>query len=332
MKLKIIAVLAITLISSAAVLACDYCLLTQGISPLETSRGIGFRLDERYTRLTTFLDNGREIPNTGSIESHWTTQATAFWSVRPKLTLVAVVPVVRRLQDGPSSPTLPQPGGAAFGTGGPRYRQLHGDEEVNGTTFGLGDISLVGRYQLFQKHSLTSTFLGAVQAGIRLPTGSTHSKNDFGQYLDAHIQPGTGAVAYLFGASFSYAKKRITLVTNSFFSIPTEGNFGDTPYKFGKSVNYDASLRYRLTKSIQSKAKFFASLGFAGDTRGKEKEDGQFLEDTGGTTFYFTPGFQIFYNQVIFEFSFWQPLGYNLNGEQLGETSKTLAGITFLLR
>ncbi len=58
-----------------------YCLLTQGIFPLETANGIGLRLDERYTRLSTLIDAaGNEIDSQGALETHWTTQFTGLYS------------------------------------------------------------------------------------------------------------------------------------------------------------------------------------------------------------------------------------------------------------
>jgi hypothetical protein len=56
------------------------------------------------------------------------------------------------------------------------------------------------------------------------------------------------------------------------------------------------------------------------------------LDDTGGHTFYLAPSVQVFYQQFVFELSYWQAVGHNLNGRQLGETFKTFAGLTFLLR
>ena len=70
----------------------------------------------------------------------------------------------------------------------------------------------------------------------------------------------------------------------------------------------------------------------AGEYRGKEKLDGVTLDDTGGHTLYLTPGVQLFFRQFILEFSFWQAVQHDLNGEQLGETFKTFGGLTWLIQ
>lgn len=317
--------------------ACDYCLLTQGISPLETSRGIGLRLDQRYTRLGTLFDNGRKIDNAGALETHWTTQFTLFYSLTPRLTVLGVVPFARRFQEGEEHHH--EEGGQATGSGlgslnkgFPAARLLDSGSGANGTSFGLSDISLLLRYQVLQTHTLQSTFLLSLQGGLRIPTGKTDARNGEGEVLDAHIQPGTGAFSYLFGASTNYVWKRIGVTANALYSVNTRGEVGDHRYEFGNAFNYDGSFRYRLTNAIQAPVKLFASLGVAGEYRGKEKLDNLTLDDTGGHTLYLAPGVQLFYRQLVFEFSFWQAIYHDLNGEQLGESFKTFGGLTLLIR
>ncbi|MFQ5629984.1 MAG: hypothetical protein ACE5I1_14555, partial [bacterium] len=146
------------------------------------------------------------------------------------------------------------------------------------------------------------------------------------------IQPGTGAFSYLFGLSTSYAYKKLNAVANGTFSLATEGEVGDDSYEYGNAINYDAALRYRLSGSLQSSANLFAALGIAGEWRQKEQLNSLELDGTGGNTLYLTPGFQVFFRSVVFEFSFWQAISRDLNGEQLGESFKTFAGLTFLLK
>ena len=314
---------------SASVFACDYCLLTQGISPLETARGVGLRVDQRYTRLATLFDHGEKIGNNGALETHWTTQLTGFYSVTPRFTMTAVVPVVRRFEA--EGVTIIEEGGALAKRAPGTARILHSGE--NGSSFGLGDIALIGRYQFMNRHSLNSTLVAALQGGLRVPTGKTDETLADGDFLDAHIQPGSGAFTYFFGLSTSYAIKRTTVVANGMFGIPGKGEVGNDTYEFGNFFNYDASFRYRLNGGLQSKTSFFASLGLAGEYRKPEFQNGLPTEEgTGGHTVYLTPGVQLFMRSIILELSFWQPIVRDLDGEQLGETFKTSGGVTFLLR
>ncbi len=322
-------------------LGCDYCLLTQGVSPLETSRGVGLRLDERYTRLSTLFVNGNRVDHTNDLETYWTTQVTAFYSLTSRLTLTAVVPFSRRFErEGDEN--VPEAAGARtprqlpglFKTGGVNSVAgvLHGGDGAPGSSFGLGDITLLARYQLFQRHSLASTLTVALQGGLRLPTGKTTAVNSAGETLTAHIQPGTGAFTYMAGLSASYAVKRVSITANGLVGLPTRGEVGDDSYEYGNSITYDTSIRYRLSGSLQNPLKVFATAGIAGEYREQELFNQEPVDGTGGHTVYVTPGIQFFFNPVIFEFSFWQPVIQNLDGEQLGETFKTYASFTFLLR
>lgn len=323
-------------------LGCDYCLLTQGISPLETSNGIGFRLDQRYTRLSTLFDNGEKIDREGALETHWTTQFSGFYTVKPRLSFIAVVPIVRRFGEGEShhheEEEIEKPlTNHKFNT-----RSLDsfrgfvtlsgGGEGAAGSSFGLSDIALLGRYQFYKRHTLASTFIAVFQTGVRIPTGTTDARNDDGEVLEAHLQPGTGAFNFLLGASANYVKNNLGFAANGIYSIATEGKVGGDIYQYGNALNYDASLRYRLISSLQSGLNFFANLGIAGEYRRHEKQNGLALDDTGGHTFYLAPSVQVFYQQFVFELSYWHTVGHNLNGRQLGETFKTFAGLTFLLR
>lgn len=319
------------LFSVGATLACDYCLLTQGISPLETSKGIGFRVDERYTRLSTLFDHGQKVDNSNELETHWTTQLTAFYNVQSRLTLVAFVPYVRRYEREMAEDTTGHHDFVAAKTS--RVHKLfHGGTGAAGTANGLGDITLLTRYQAIKKHSLTSTFIAALQAGVRFPTGSTDAQDDHENFLDAHLQPGTGAFNYLLGFSTSYALNRFNFVATALFNLAAQGKVGEDTYEFGNALNYDTAIRLRLNSGEQAPLNFFAAMGVAGEYRGSELQNGVEVEGSGGHTMYLTPGLQVFYRSLVFEFSFWQAIYHDIDGEQLGETFKTTAGISYLIQ
>ncbi|KAA3606201.1 MAG: hypothetical protein DWQ06_01775 [Calditrichaeota bacterium] len=305
-------------------LACDYCLVSQGISPLETSKGIGIRVEQRYTKISKKLNNHSDgIPK----ESHWTTQFAFYYSLTPKLTFVSVLPVVYRN----SSST----GFSDFYT---LTKPNHGSgEEVLGSSFGIGDATFLARYQFYQRHSLNSTFSTAIQTGIKVPFGSTTSKNEEGELLDSHLQPGTGSFDFAVGLSTSYAYKRVNFFSNFLLVFPTEGEVGSESYQFGKNLNFDTSFRWRLNKNQFSDTVFFHSLGLAGEIHAKEKLAKQTLVNTGGKTVYFTTGLQVQFQNFFlpisnFETSVWIPFYHDLNGEQIGETVKVFFGFTYSIR
>ena len=89
---------ALTLAQGAV--ACDYCLISQGASPLDTVNGRGLRVTERYTTLDSVYDGSRERANPGASETYYTTEVTGFWDPRPWLTLIAVAPLRVTAVDG----------------------------------------------------------------------------------------------------------------------------------------------------------------------------------------------------------------------------------------
>jgi hypothetical protein len=61
------------------------------------------------------------------------------------------------------------------------------------------------------------------------------------------------------------------------------------------------------------------------------KEDGVTVPDSGGNTVYLSPGLQfVFAPHWVFEFSYQHAIYHNLYGTQLGETYKTIGGVTYL--
>ena len=87
----VLALAAMTLAQAAV--GCDYCLISQGVSPLDTVNGRGLRVAERYTTLDRVYDGSRERANPGASETYYTTEVTGFWDPRPWLTLIAVAPL-----------------------------------------------------------------------------------------------------------------------------------------------------------------------------------------------------------------------------------------------
>lgn len=233
--------------------ACDYCLLTQGLSPLQTSAGLGIRIDERYTLLNAMYHGTDKVDNPGNKETHLTTQVTGFYAINPDLTALVVIPYVRKTTK--------------------EWDDTAG-MFAEGKATGLGDIALMGRYIFYKRHELASTTLLAGQAGVKLPTGATDKTNNMGNFMDAHIQPGTGSTDLLLGLNVSHATGRFTLSTNLLYFINGEGEAGNTKHEFGNMLNYDVTGIYRLYPATPPGPTLSAALGIAGEWRAKEKEAG----------------------------------------------------------
>ncbi len=233
--------------------ACDYCLLTQGLSPLQTTTGLGIRIDERYTVLNSMYNGTDKVDNPGNKETHLTTQVTGFYAINFDLTALVVVPYVRKTMKEWDE------GMAMF---------------MEGKGIGLGDIALMGRYTFYKRHELASTTLVAGQIGVKLATGATDKKDNMGEVMDAHIQPGTGSTDLILGLNLNHAAGRFTLSTNLLYFINGEGETGDEKHEFGDMLNYDVTGIYRIYPAMPPGPTVSLALGIAGEWRGNEKEDG----------------------------------------------------------
>lgn len=298
--------------------ACDYCLLSQGISPLETQTGAGVRVGQRYTRLDSVYHGSDEVSNPGVKEEYWATDIAGFYALSDRFMLLLNVPL--RKTDGDGELTEGP-------TGEPER------EDSTGGADGLGDISLVGRYTFYTHHTLDATTLVAGVFGVKLPTGSTNQHNDQGEYLDSHLQLGTGSTDALLGLSASHAVGRFTVSGNVLASLTGEGETGDMSHQFGNSVNYDVTAKYRISPHTvgRSPNSWFLSFGVNGEARDREHLDGRRVPDSGGTTIYVTPGFQfVAGNAWVVEATYQWAVYHDLNETQLGEDYRVFGSVTYL--
>lgn len=315
--LTFIAVICSLFLSSTG-FACDFCILSQGISPLQTLTGAGIKVNERYTRLDKVYNGTNKIDNPGVKEEFWTTELTGFYGVTENLMLMAVVPYKKTKMDGE---LMVDPGG-----------EISADP-MTGHQSGLGDIAVMGRYSFFKSHSLDSTTIAAGLAGVKFPTGKTNGKNDSGEFLDSHLQLGTGSTDYILGLSLDHSINRVSLSANLLGTITTEGEFGNTRHKFGNSLNYDVTAKYRAYPGTPGMAgpQIFLAFGVNGELRAREKVEGEKDPNSGGNTVYLSPGLQVVAGpHWVFELSYQKAVYHNLYGTQLGEDYKASGGVTYL--
>lgn len=306
-------------ISNTPAAACDFCQLSQGISPLQSMTGAGIKINERYSLLNSIYSGTSKIENPGVKETFWTTEITGFYSVSEDLMLLAILPYKKTRMDGELVVN-------DDGT-------VSADSAMTGGQSGIGDISILGRHTFFKKHSIDSTTAVAGLFGVKFPTGKTDGKMDNGvDYLDSHIQLGTGSTDFLLGLSLSHSVQRLSLSANLIAAITTEGKFGDIKHRFGNLLNYDVTAKYRVYPgALSPEPQLFLALGLSGELRSKETIDGSVDPNSGGHTVYLVPGLQVVLApHWVFEISYLQAIYHNLNGVQIGENYKVNSGVTYL--
>ena len=300
--------------------ACDFCLMHQGISPLETLNGHGLRVTQHYTDVDAVYQGTDRRPDPGAEEQFWTTDITAFYSLPQLEGLLLQFNLPVRVTRGAGDVRTAADGSVDRDT-------AHGGDS------GIGDVSLLARYTFLRRHTLASTLYLALSAGFKAPTGATDGRDDAGAFMDAHTQVGTGSYDALVGLSGNYVRGRFGVAVSAFGSLTGAGEFGDTRHRFGDSLNYAVSGRYRLTPAVLggSAMQLFAAAGISGEARRREHEEGARVTDSGGHTLYVTPGLQLNVNaHWVAEVSYHHAIYHRLNGTQLGENYKVFGSLTYL--
>jgi hypothetical protein len=318
MKKLLIALAVATAGSATHATACDYCLISQGISPLLVQNGAGLKIAQRYTRLDDVYEGSDKVGNPGVKEEYWATEMSGFYGFSERFLVLVNAPL--RKTDGSGELTEGSEGGLE-------------SEPVSGGATGLGDISVLGRYTVLSYHTLDTSTLVAGVFGLKLPTGSTDQHNDQGEYLDSHLQLGTGSTDGLLGVSANHVLGPYSVSVNLLASVTGEGETGDTRHRFGDSLNYDVTGKYRVTPAVPARSsnELFLSLGVNGEYRKHEQLDGDKVPDSGGQTIYLTPGVQYLAgSHWVFETTLQYAVYHNLNEAQLGENYRLFGSATYL--
>jgi hypothetical protein len=204
--------------------------------------------------------------------------------------------------------------------------------------FGLGDIIAMMLYTLIRfsgsstEEEVISTGSEAMtiislSGGVKLPTGRTDFMHD-GEYLDSHLQPGSGSTDIVLGTSILWTLDRTTFVTNILGSFPGTGARG---HRFGNYINADLTGRYRIIASEDNFSTLAVTLGLSGELRAQETQDGVLLDDSGGSVLYLSPGVQWTVSEKIsLEASYHLPVYHYLGGTQLGESYRIMGGAQYL--
>ncbi len=313
--------------------ACDYCLLTRGFEPLETLRGFEFGLDTRYTVLNSVFSGTRKVMNRNDEkETHFTTQFRLTYNLSSRVTISGILPVPRRSVSLLS--TEAEHGHEAEEGGHEEHNTgaVH-QHNVRGSALHFGDLTVLGKYTFLRLSTFNHATTVALEGGLKLPTGKTSAMDAQGDFLDAHIQPGTGSWNFLMGLSLNHGNNHFGLSGRLLYSINTTGEAGDSAYKYGNWLNADIRVKYGILTTKGKGRNLSIILGVNGEFRGREEAAGQVLGNTGGKVLYFSPGFQLQVSRgVMVEGVFQQPFFHNLNGEeQLGEALKASFGLNLIL-
>ncbi len=146
------------------------------------------------------------------------------------------------------------------------------------TRWGLGDIEFRAKLFLYQDRDFAPHHLVALVGGIKLPTATLQRGPD-GQLLPIELQPGTGSVDPIAGASYAFFARPISFYASVQGTYPTHGVEG---FRASPSLRTTTSLQYQIVLPLAVRA------GVDTRTDGKGLEDGVTSRDSGGFIAYAT--------------------------------------------
>ncbi|MCI0538475.1 MAG: transporter [Verrucomicrobiales bacterium] len=190
---------------------------------------------------------------------------------------------------------------------------------------GLGDSTLLGRYQVFQFDRPGETFRAQVLGGLKFPTGRDDESDSAGR-LPQPLQLGSGSYDPIVAGVFTWQRLRWQADFDVAYKISTEAN----NFRFGNTLAHDAAFQYRLwpwqlpERGVPSFV--YGLLELNGIWAERNELNGGRVGDSGGYTLFVSPGLQYVTRRWVAELSVQLPVVQALNGNQLETDYILVAG------
>ena len=184
-------------------------------------------------------------------------------------------------------------------------------------TDGVGDISLFGRYTLYQYDFTGGTFRISPVLGVTAPTGDDNERDRFGR-LPRPLQAGDGAWDGFGGVVTTYQ----TLQYQVDAQVLYRENGRHDGFAAGDEARFDASLQYRIwPRSLEgvpgTPGFVYALLESNLVHRERDEVASDTDPDSGGTQWLMAPGLQYIGRRWIFEGTVQLPAASNPHGDAI---------------
>ncbi|MFN0256346.1 transporter family protein [Pedobacter ureilyticus] len=262
------------LLSPLSLLACDICgcgvgSYYIGILPEYNKRFIGLRY--QYKQLQTHLGPQGNVTPLTTDETYQTAELWGGWNFGKKFRVLAFVPY--------------------------NFNE-RSSQAVSGSKNGLGDIAVMGYYNLFTKStSLSSKLLVHsfwLGAGVKVPTGKyepserlavTETPNNF--------QLGTASTDFTLNAAYDVRLNDLGVNLNVNYKVNTENKY---EYRYGNKLTTNALLYYKFR--LFHKLTLAPNAGILYETADKDIENSKYEVDvSGGHSASLVTGFELAMNK-----------------------------------
>ena len=194
-------------------------------------------------------------------------------------------------------------------------KELRQSGGVRRSSQGIGDLTIFGRYTLFQRDGIGRTLRLGVIAGVKAPTGDDDEADALGR-LPIPLQSGTGSWDSFIGLVVSSETLQGGFHSQLTYQAKTAAN----NFEAGDVSRLDLSWQRRVwPRALQpSSDAFVYGVLEANIIRSKKaRVAGQVNNDSGGTTIFITPGIQYVSKKLILEAAIQIPVYQDLNGTAL---------------
>ena len=196
---------------------------------------------------------------------------------------------------------------------------------------GLGDLTVFGKYALYQRDKGSQTTRFTTKVEVKLPTAKATSKDASGALLPIRLQLGTGATDITLGGIMTRLWKRLGVNSGVHYIFKTEGK----GIQLGNVLKYDVAFAYRVWPKVYEvypSPQWNVFVEWNGAVEQKQKAQGQTVANSGGHTLFLSPGLQYIGGRTwLLELSYQLPVMQELNGVQLGTDRVILAGFRWLI-
>lgn len=193
------------------------------------------------------------------------------------------------------------------------------------TIEGIGDITVLGLYTVYQTHKDSTVFVHTLQAGVgvKAPTGKYNSANNGS--VNPSFQLGTGSWDYMLATEYVIKHKKWGLNTMLNYTIKTEN---DENYKFGNQFNYGSTLFYVFDKS---KVTLVPQAGIAGEVYATNKQYGEDIINTKGDVIFGRAGLEAGTGKFSVGVNAMLPVNQNLTGGRVESNYRLAINLNYSL-
>lgn len=196
-----------------------------------------------------------------------------------------------------------------------------GDQSISG----LGDVTVLAMYRLFQTHRDSTFLVHTLQmgGGVKLPTGKYNTNNNGS--INPSFQLGTGSWDYLLATEYVVRRKQFGLNAMLNYVIKTENRKW---YRFGNQFNYAGTFFWLYQKESYS---FAPQLGLAGEIYASNHQYTKLVRDTSGDVVFGKIGFELGRNSWSFGANAMLPISQNLTGGKVEAQSRWSVNLNYSL-